>query len=282
MIFSTPERRFDLSNRGLIMGILNVTPDSFSDGGEYLDPAVAARRGLEMLGQGAAILDIGGESSRPGAAEVAAEEEITRILGPIRALRQAGPAAACISVDTWKAPVARAALEAGAEIINDITGLRGDPAMLPLVAERGAAVVIMHMQGSPRTMQQNPQYADVVAEVGAFFQERLAACRAAGLAEERVCFDPGIGFGKTVEHNLQLLRGLPQLVAAAGGRPLLLGVSRKSFIGKLLDTADMARRDLGTAALTAYGRTQGASIFRVHEIQANLDALRLTEAILGS
>lgn len=277
MIWQTKHHTLDLSSRGLIMGIVNVTPDSFSDGGQYHGLEAALAHGKLLLEQGADILDVGGESTRPGAAEVGAAEEIRRVVPVIEALvRETG---ALISVDTWKAEVAEAALAAGAEIINDISGLTRDPAMLPLAARSRCGLVLMHMQGTPQTMQLAPRYDDVVAEVGAFFAERLESCRAAGIAPERLCFDPGIGFGKTVEHNLQLLRGTARLQVFVPGRPLLLGVSRKSFIGKLLGDTRMELRDAPTAALTALGYRDGARVFRVHEVPGNLAALRMAEAV---
>lgn len=274
MIWRTRDRSLDLADRGQIMGILNVTPDSFSDGGRHHRPRAALARARAMIAEGAGIIDVGGESTRPGAAPVAADEEAARVLPVIEALRAEwdGP----ISIDTMKAEVARAALEAGADIVNDVTGLR-DPAMVALAAETACGVVVMHMRGEPRTMQADPRYDDVVAEVRAFFDSRLAALTAAGIDPEAIVFDPGIGFGKTLEHNLALLRGLCALQTA--GRPLVIGLSRKSFIGRLLDSPDPAARDWPTAALTAWTRESGARIHRVHDVRPNADALRMVEAI---
>ena len=270
-------RTLDLSTRGAIMGIVNVTPDSFSDGGTFLDPERAATYAVTMLDEGATIIDVGGESTRPGAAPVSAEDELARVLPVVAAIFARRPGS-LVSVDTSKAAVARAALECGAAIINDVTALRGDPGMAAVVAEHGAGVVLMHMQGEPRTMQANPTYGDVTAEVCAFFAERLEAARAAGIAAECVAFDPGIGFGKTVAHNLTLLRDLAALSVA--GRPLVLGVSRKSFLAKIAGAQDLPERLWPTVALTALGRERGAAVLRVHDVRPNLLALRTVEALL--
>ncbi len=259
------------------MGILNVTPDSFSDGGRHAGIAAALGHARTMIGEGADIIDIGGESTRPGAAEVAEAEEISRTAPVVAALRAEWDG--LISIDTMKAAVAAAALEAGADIVNDVSGLTADRAMAEVCRKGGCGVVVMHMQGDPRTMQAAPCYGDVVAEVRAYFVERLATLTAAGLDPEAICFDPGIGFGKTVAHNLALLRGLPE--RAAAGRPLLLGVSRKSFIGRVLGSDDLADRAWPTVVLTAWGREAGARIHRVHEVRPNVQALRMTEAILA-
>ena len=277
MLWRTGSRTFDLTRRGLIMGVLNVTPDSFSDGGQFFDPATAIARGLTMVREGAGILDIGGESTRPGATPVEAEEELRRILPVIEGLRAQSPVA--ISIDTMKARVAAAAMAAGAEIINDISGLQHDPGMARVAAETGAGLVLMHLRGTPRTMQQQPHYTDVVAEVRerltAAYQEALAA----GVNPEALAFDPGIGFGKTLEHNLALLRALPEF--QIHGRPVLLGVSRKSFLGKLLGNADPLAREAPTTALTAWSRQHGVRILRVHAVKENAQALRMMEAILN-
>jgi len=277
MQWRTSQRTFDLTRRGAIMGILNVTPDSFSDGGRHAVLADALGHARRMISEGAEILDIGGESTRPGAAEVPASEEIARTVPVIRAIRREWDG--CLSIDTMKAAVAAAALEAGADVVNDVSGLTGDPAMAAVCRDAGCGVVVMHMQGTPRTMQADPRYGDVVAEVRAFFEERLATLAAAGLDPATLCFDPGIGFGKTLEHNLALLRHLGGLSPA--GRPLLLGVSRKSFIGKLLGTPAVEDRNWPTVALTAYGRDLGVRLHRVHEVKPNVEALRMAEAILG-
>ena len=258
-----------------LMGVVNVTPDSFSDGGLYLDPAAAIAHGEELAAAGAAILDVGGESTRPGAERVGVEEELRRV-GPVIEALAAG--AAEVSVDTSKALVAEAALEAGAEIVNDVTALRGDPEMAALCAERGATVVLMHMRGDPRTMQDHPTYDDVVEEVRAFLAERLEAAVEAGIAEERIWLDPGIGFGKTAEHNFELLARLPEL--AALGRPLVIGTSRKSFIGAL-DGSSARERLGGTIASSVLAAAAGASVLRVHDVAEAAQALSLATAVLG-
>jgi dihydropteroate synthase len=278
MIWRTARRRFDLGRRGVIMGVINVTPDSFSDGGCFAGVHEAVAHGLRLVAEGAEILDIGGESTRPGAEAVPADEEIRRVVPVVRAL--AARTGSALSIDTSKAEVARAALEAGAEIINDVTALQGDAGMAPLAARSGAGVVLMHMRGSPRTMQRNPDYTDVVAQVLEFLRERLAAAAAAGIDAERLAIDPGIGFGKTVEHNLRLIAGLPGF--AATGRPVLLGVSRKSFLATAAGCREMGDRDAPTVALTSLGRELGARLFRVHAVRPNKQALRMTEAILAS
>jgi len=258
-----------------LMGVVNVTPDSFSDGGLYLDPEAAIAHGRELAAAGAAILDVGGESTRPGAEPVGAEEETRRIVPVIAGLR----ALECeISVDTSKAAVAAAALESGATIVNDVTALRGDPGMGPLCAERDATVVLMHMRGDPRTMQEDPRYDDVVAEVKAFLAERLAAATAAGVAEERVWLDPGIGFGKTAAHNMELLRRLGELRDL--GRPLVVGTSRKSFIGKV-DGSAAGERLGGTIASSVLAAAEGAAVLRVHDVAEVRQALAVATAILG-
>jgi len=258
-----------------LMGVVNVTPDSFSDGGLYLDPQAAIAHGEELAAQGAAILDVGGESTRPGAAEVAVAEELRRVEPVVAGLAGTG---AEISVDTSKEPVAEAALDAGATIVNDVTALRGDPEMAALVADRGAGVVLMHMAGDPRTMQMNPEYGDVVAEVRDFLAARLAAASAAGIDESRIWLDPGIGFGKTAEHNFELLRGLDQLVAL--GRPILVGTSRKSFIGRA-DGSETDDRLGGTIATSILAAAAGASVLRVHDVREMSQALTVSSAVLG-
>lgn len=269
------QQTLDLTRRGVVMGILNVTPDSFSDGGRHhaLEGALAHAR--RMITEGAGIIDVGGESTRPGAKAVGADEEIGRTLPLIRALRQEWQG--LISIDTWKAQVAREALLAGADIVNDVSGLLGDPEMTGVCRDSGCGVVVMHRQGTPDVMQLAPVYEDVVREVGAFFQERLRSLTAAGLRESALCFDPGIGFGKTVAHNLELLRALDRLAPA--GRPLLLGVSRKSFIGRVLESEVLEDRDWPTVAMTARARELGVRLHRVHEVRPNLEAIRMIEAI---
>lgn len=268
----------DLTHRALIMGVLNVTPDSFSDGGQYADPETAIARGLAMVEEGADILDIGGESTRPGATPVEADEELQRIIPVIEGLRAVSTVP--ISIDTMKARVARSAVEAGADIINDISGLQHDPDMARTAAETGTGLVLMHLKGTPRTMQQQPEYGDVVAEVRARLTSACDEAVAAGVNPDSLVFDPGIGFGKTLEHNLSLLRALPQF--QIHGRPVLLGVSRKSFIGKILDNQDPLAREAPTTALTAWSRQHGVRVFRVHSVRENAQALRMMEAILHS
>lgn len=254
----------DLEGEGrvLIMGILNVTPDSFSDGGRFLSPDAAVERALVMEGEGADIIDIGGESSRPGAEPVSVEEELGRVLPVLERLR--GRLRIPISIDTTKAEVAEAALRAGACIVNDISALRFDPAMAPLVAEFGAGLVLMHMLGTPKTMQQSPHYDDVVREVRGFLAERAQYAQSQGIPREAIAVDPGIGFGKTVEHNLELLRRLPELVEL--GFPVLVGPSRKSFIGALLGLPVEERLE-GTLAACAVAVVRGADILRVHDVR---------------
>ena len=281
MDFCWKHRRgvLDLGGSGALMGVLNVTPDSFSDGGRYLGVDEAVAHGLAMVEAGAAIIDLGGESTRPGADPVPADEQIRRTRPVIETLRRR--TGAVISIDTTLAGVAAAALEAGADIVNDVSGLRGDPAMAGVCAAAGAGVVVMHMQGEPRTMQVAPVYEDVVAEVRSFFAVQAASAVAAGIDPAALVFDPGIGFGKSLEHNLALLRAVGSL-APSPGRPMLLGVSRKSFIGRVLGSEDPADRAWATVALTSLGREKGARVFRVHDVAPNGQALRLTEAVLGA
>ena len=263
------------SDRGMVMGIVNVTPDSFSDGGKYLDTDLAVQLGLRHVAEGAEILDVGGESTRPGAEAVDAEEEMRRVLPVIRALRT--QTSAWISIDTMKASVAAAALEAGAHIINDVTGLTGDPDMLGVARNSDAGLVVMHMQGTPRTMQQQPHYEDVVRDVRSFFLERLHDLEEAGIDPMRVALDPGFGFGKTLEHNRARLRALPTL--RIKDRPLLVGVSRKSMLGKWVGSSDIEDRNWPTVALTAWMRERGAEVVRVHDVKPNVEAMRMAEAI---
>jgi dihydropteroate synthase len=258
-----------------LMGVVNVTPDSFSDGGLYLDPEAAIAHGRELAAAGAEILDVGGESTRPGAEAVAQDEELRRVIPVIEGLIATEGR---VSVDTSKAAVAAAALEAGAAIVNDVTALRGDPEMAALCGERGATVVLMHMRGEPRTMQDDPRYDDVVAEVKAFLAERLEAAVAAGIAEDDVWLDPGIGFGKTAAHNMELLRRLGEL--ADLGRPLVIGTSRKSFIGKL-DGSAAGERLGGTIASSVLAAAEGAAVLRVHDVAEMRQALAVATAVLG-
>lgn len=277
MIWRCRGRSLDLSRAGQIMGIVNVTPDSFSDGGKYASTDEAVARAVRLIGEGAAIVDVGGESTRPGAAEVAVEEELARVLPVIEQLVRHYPDTV-LSVDTSKVEVARAAVAAGAHVINDVTGV-ASPDMRALAADSGAGLVVMHMQGNPRTMQVAPTYENVVEEVRAFFEQRLDELIQCGVAAEQVVLDPGIGFGKTTGHNLELLRNLPRLVVRS--RPLLLGVSRKAFIGKMLGTDAMEDRHWPTVAITSMAREQGVPLHRVHEVRANYEALRMTEAMMA-
>jgi dihydropteroate synthase len=270
------DRTVDLSARSLIMGVLNVTPDSFSDGGEFFTTGKAVEQGLRMAAEGAEIIDVGGESTRPGAEAVSADDEIGRVIPVIEQLR--GQISAFISIDTSKASVARAALDAGATIINDVTAGRADPEMLGLAAERKAAVILMHMQGSPRTMQTAPHYDDVVREVANFFRQQYERALECGVDAMAIAFDPGIGFGKTVEHNLALLANLERL--RVGDRPLVVGVSRKSSLGKMIGSNAMEDRLAPTIACTSLLRERGANVFRVHDVKENVAALRITEAFL--
>ena len=265
----------DLTNRALIMGVLNVTPDSFSDGGEFLTAEAAVTHGLAMAQSGADIIDIGGESTRPGSMRVASEEEMERVLPVIEQL--ARTITLPISIDTSKTQVARAAIERGATIINDITGGR-DPEMFALAAEKQAALIIMHMQGTPETMQRAPTYADVVGEVTDFFRQRYEVAIRSGIDPLCIAFDPGIGFGKTVAHNLDLLANLSRLQVEH--RPLVVGVSRKSFLGKISGQPD--GRESATVAMTSLLRERGAHILRVHDVAANAQALRATEALIAA
>ncbi len=269
-------REIDLSRRGLIMGVLNVTPDSFSDGGEFLATEVAVKHGVAMARGGAEIIDIGGESTRPGATPVPPNEEMDRVLPVVQQLAKS--VLVHISIDTSKAAVARAAIEAGAAIINDVTGGRGDKGMWPLVAKRGAAFIVMHMQGTPRTMQQAPVYHDVVVEVADFFRQQYACAIKFGVDPMTLAFDPGIGFGKTLEHNLSLLKNLPRL--RVNDRPLVVGVSRKSFLGKISGhNGSVQDRLWPTVAFTSLLRMNGADVLRVHDVEENVEALRVADAL---
>jgi dihydropteroate synthase len=260
--------------RPRVMGIVNVTPDSFSDGGRFLDPERAIAHGRRLVAQGADILDIGGESTRPGAHAVSAEDELGRVEPVVAGLAGTAP----VSIDTSKASVAAAALDRGAEIVNDVTALRADPDLAGLCAERGCTVVLMHMLGSPRTMQDDPRYEDVVDEVRRFLAGRVEAAVSAGVAEERIWVDPGIGFGKTVEHNLELLRRLREI--ATLGRPVVIGSSRKRFLGEITGR-ELGERLGGTIASNVLALAAGADVFRVHDVAEARQALDAAEAILG-
>jgi dihydropteroate synthase len=261
------EERFP---RPSVMGVVNVTPDSFSDGGVHLDPAAAVEAAKRMVAEGAAIVDVGGESTRPGSDGVSAAEELRRVLPVLDRLGGEVP----VSIDTSKAAVAQAALERGAILVNDVTALRGDPDLAGIVAGAGAYLCLMHMQGEPRTMQQKPRYGDVAAEVASFLEERLAFAVAQGIPEERVCLDPGIGFGKTVAQNLELVRRLDVLLAL--GRPVLVGFSRKSSLRRLTGSDDLLGASVA-AAVAAFER--GATILRVHDVKPHVDALTVAGAI---
>jgi dihydropteroate synthase len=256
------------------MGILNVTPDSFSDGGRFTQLEAAVAQGIAMARDGAAIIDVGGESTRPGSDRVSLDEELARVLPVIERLR--AETSAVVSIDTYKAEVARQALAAGAALVNDVSALRMDPAMVEVVAETGAPTILMHMQGEPKTMQQDPHYDDVVDDVRAFLDERMGFALARGVDEEQLLIDPGIGFGKTVAHNLILLRGLDRLKEL--GRPLVLGASRKRFLGAILG-AEPGGRLIGTVASTVIGLINGADVVRVHDVRENFEALRVVLAL---
>jgi dihydropteroate synthase len=269
-------RRFLLGLRTWIMGVINVTPDSFSDGGRYFDTERAIARGLELAADGADILDVGGESTRPGSLPVPEAEELRRVVPVIGALRKR--TTCLLSVDTTKAAVARAALDAGADIVNDTSAFRFDPAMPGEVARSGAGVILMHMQGTPLTMQQSPRYGDILDEIRAFLGERIRVAEAAAIPRERIIVDPGIGFGKTFEDNLVLLRR--QEVFHELGRPLLLGFSRKAFLGRLLGLPPEERLE-GTIAAAVLSVERGAHILRVHDVGPVVRAVRAAEAVLG-
>ncbi len=261
-----------------IMGVVNVTPDSFSDGGRYLDAQAAIAHGLELETEGATILDVGGESTRPGAAPVSESEELRRVLPVIEGLIERGTRAR-ISIDTSKAAVAARALEAGASLVNDVTALRGDPEMAGVVAQAGAGCCLMHMLGDPRTMQDDPHYEDVVGDIKAFLRERMGFAIQAGIAEARILLDPGIGFGKTLEHNLELLRRLSEFLDL--GRPLVIGTSRKSFLGRLTGRDSPDDRVAGTVATNVLAYERGARVFRVHDVAPVYDALAVTAATVS-
>lgn len=276
MIWNINGRNLELSHTAHVMGILNVTPDSFSDGGCFDTFSHAINHARSMIQDGATIIDIGGESTRPGSDEITAELEISRTIPIIQALRNEWDG--FISIDTKKAAVAKAALLAGANIVNDVSGLTADSKMPDLCASSECGIVIMHMQGTPADMQQNPHYEDVLITVTDFFEERIETLTKLGIDPTRICFDPGIGFGKTLEHNLTLLCNLHILVPQ--NRPILLGASRKSFLSKICNIANPADRDAATAAVTALARQQNVMLHRVHDVPGNLAALRITEALL--
>jgi dihydropteroate synthase len=278
MLWKIAGRAVDLSQRGLIMGVLNVTPDSFSDGGKHFAPEKAIEHGLKLAAEGTDIIDVGGESTRPGAEPVAVEEELSRVITVIKKLR--AKIDSFISIDTSKAEVARAAIQAGAVIVNDVTGGRENAGMMQLVAETKAAFIVMHMQGNPRTMQIAPHYVDVVAEVADFFRQQYGGALECGIDPMAIAFDPGIGFGKTLAQNLALLANLKAL--RVDERPLVIGVSRKRFLAKLIGSEQMSARLAPTVALTSLLRAHGANVFRVHDVRENASALRVAEAILAT
>jgi dihydropteroate synthase len=279
MIWKTRSRILDLSPSAKIMGILNVTPDSFSDGGQFFSLEAAVSHARELIVQGAEIIDVGGESTRPGADPVSLKEELRRIIPVIEKIRSEFPSV-LISVDTYKAATAEKAIRAGADIINDITALRGDPGMIDAVLESGVGVVLMHMQGTPKTMQVAPSYQDVVSEVMDFLEDRCNWLVGRGVDRERIAIDPGFGFGKRLADNIKLMRNLDAFRALA--QPLLIGVSRKSGLAQLAGDAALpaAKRIWPTVALTCLLREKGAHLLRVHDVKPNLEALRMTEAIL--
>ena len=275
--FELRGRELALGTRTFVMGVLNATPDSFSDGGLFSHGERAVACGLRLFEEGADIVDVGGESTRPGGAEVSAEDEIRRVVPVIEGLRRRSDG--IVSVDTWKASVARAALDAGADLVNDVSGFRFDPALAPLVAERGVAAVLMHLRGDFGSMHRTPSYRDVMGEILAELRESLAIAARAGVPAERLCVDPGIGFAKDAGHSLEALRRLPELHAL--GRPIVVGPSRKSFIGKVLELP-VGERRFGTAAAVAAAVLAGAHVVRVHDVPEMLQVARVCDAILGS
>jgi dihydropteroate synthase len=280
MIWKLRDRSVDLSRSGLIMGVLNVTPDSFSDGGQFVDEEAAFGHAVAMAKEGAAILDIGGESSRPGSEPVALEEEIRRVIPIMKRIRASLPDL-LLSVDTYKAETARQALEAGADIINDISALRADPRMIDVLKDSDAGIILMHMRGTPKTMQIDPCYDDVTREVFEFLRRRRDDLVQSGLDPRRIAVDPGYGFGKSLQHNAELVRQIGQFTDL--GQPIVVGISRKSMIAHLLGDPKLRSEDRmwPTVALTSLLREKGARIFRVHDVRPNLESLRMTEAILS-
>ncbi len=268
------DRTLELGDRTLVMGILNVTPDSFSDGGRFFDPSLAVSHGLQMAADGADILDVGGESTRPGSDAVSVDEELRRTAPVIEALRKQTDC--LLSIDTRKAAVARRALELGAHIVNDVSALTSDPVIAEVVREFRAGAILMHMRGEPRTMQADPQYGCVTAEVAGYLEERMAVLAEAGLAEESLAIDPGIGFGKLLEHNLALLAGLERLGQA--GRPVVVGVSRKSFLGRITGR-DVGERLVPSLAAAVYSVLRGAHVIRVHDVKESCDAMRVVDML---
>jgi len=274
MIWSCTDTRIEIGDRPLVMGILNVTPDSFSDGGMYDDAAEAADHARRMIHDGASIVDVGGESTRPGAAEVSEVEEMRRTIPVVEAIRR--DSSVIISIDTRKAAVARRAIEAGASIVNDVSAMTHDAEMAGVIAESGAGIVLMHMRGNPRTMQNSPAYEDVLREVCDRLGERLDACRKAGINADQTVLDPGIGFGKTLDHNLALLAGIPSLRRL--GRPVLIGLSRKSFLGRLTGR-DADERAAASIAGNFFAAERGADILRAHDVRETVDAMTVFKAL---
>jgi dihydropteroate synthase len=281
MIWKLGKRSVNLSRSGLIMGVLNVTPDSFSDGGQFVDEEAAFRHAVRMAGEGAAILDIGGESSRPGSEPVPVEEELRRVIPVVRRIR-ARFSDLFLSIDTYKAETARQALAAGADIVNDISALRGDREMIEVLKQSESGVILMHMRGTPKTMQIDPHYQDVIGEVFEFLRARRDELVRSGIDPARIAIDPGYGFGKRVQDNVELVRQLGRF--AELGQPIVVGISRKSMIAHLLGDPKLPSEDRmwPTVALTSLLREKGAQIFRVHDVRPNLEALRMTEAILSN
>ncbi|MBI5144174.1 MAG: dihydropteroate synthase [Candidatus Omnitrophica bacterium] len=273
-------RQADLafSKRTYVMGVLNVTPDSFSDGGKFLDKSKAIEHAIDMAAAGADMIDVGGVSTRPGARDVSIDEELGRVIPVLENLSKVIKIP--ISIDTRRSRVAEEAIRGGASIVNDVSGLRHDPAMAPVVARHGAAVIIMHMKGEPQNMQLNPAYKNLIEELIAFFRESINIARDAGVQEEKIIIDPGIGFGKTVEHNLEILNRLDEFKIL--GRPICIGTSRKSFIGKILDVSEPGDRLIGTLATCVIAVMKGANILRVHDVKETLQAARMTDSILKS
>ena len=268
---------FEFPRPAMLMGIVNVTPDSFSDGGKFFDASRAVEHALQLVAEGADIIDIGGESTRPDAVPVAAEEELNRVLPVIRELVQVSKISIPVSIDTMKPAIARAAIEAGASIVNDVAGHRNDLGMWQLVRDTNAAYVLMHMQGTPQTMQRNPRYENVTRAVSKFYDERLIRLRECGVSSERIILDPGIGFGKTCEHNLELLAGLGHFRTYQ--RPMMIGASRKGFIGQVTGAKESAERLPGSLACACAAVQAGVQIIRTHDVAATRQALRMTEAI---
>ncbi len=277
MLLRAGQFEFQFPRPTLVMGIVNVTPDSFSDGGQCFDPGLALAHAERLLEEGAEILDIGGESTRPNATPVPEEEELRRVLPVVRSLAGRGGSRTLISIDTMKPAVARAAIDAGASIINDVEARRTDPTMWQIARDSGAAYVVMHMQGTPLTMQQQPEYADVVGDIGAFFADRLKRLEEFGLDRERIILDPGLGFGKTCDHNLELLAGLERFRTYR--RPLLIGASRKAFIGQVTGAKEITERLPGSLACALAAVEAGAHIIRTHDVAATRQALRMSEGI---